>query len=86
MWRPSGAPLFGAAARVLPSSTPPGGTQVPDEVGDSIAPSAAGGQPRTWGAGYATSIRVGKILEEAERKAARFPRLRAARGDLRAQT
>ena len=49
----------------------PGGTQVPDEVGDAIA-RALREASANLGAGYATSIRVGKILEEAEHKAARF--------------
>ena len=49
----------------------PGGTQVPDEVGDAIA-GALREASANLGAGYATSIRVGKILEEAEHKAARF--------------
>ena len=49
----------------------PGGTQVPDEVGDAMA-LALREASANLGAGYATSIRVGKILEEAEGKAARF--------------
>jgi len=49
----------------------PGGTQVPDEVGDAIARTLREASANL-GAGYATSIRVGKILEEAEHKAARF--------------
>jgi len=49
----------------------PGGTQVPDEVGDAIA-RALRESSANLGAGYATSIRVGQILEEAEGKAARF--------------
>ena len=49
----------------------PGGTQVPDEVGDAMA-LALREASANLGAGYATSIRVGKILEEAEAKAARF--------------
>jgi len=49
----------------------PGGTQVPDEVGDAIA-LALRDASANLGAGYATSIRVGQILEEAEAKAARF--------------
>ena len=49
----------------------PGGTQVPDEVGDAIA-RALREASANLGAGYATSIRVGKILEEAEQNAARF--------------
>ena len=49
----------------------PGGTQVPDEVGDAIA-RALREASANMGAGYATSRRVGAILEEAEAKAARF--------------
>jgi cysteine desulfurase family protein (TIGR01976 family) len=49
----------------------PGGTQVPDEVGDAIA-RALREASANLGAGYATSLRVGQILDEAEAKAARF--------------
>ena len=49
----------------------PGGTQVPDEVGDAMA-RALREASANLGASYATSIRVGQILEEAEAKAARF--------------
>jgi cysteine desulfurase family protein (TIGR01976 family) len=49
----------------------PGGTQVPDEVGEAIA-WALREASANLGAGYATSRRVGRILEEAEHKAARF--------------
>jgi cysteine desulfurase family protein (TIGR01976 family) len=49
----------------------PGGSQVPDEVGDAIA-RALREASANLGAGYATSLRVQEILEEAERKAARF--------------
>ncbi len=49
----------------------PGGSQVPDEVGDAIA-RALREASANLGAGYATSLRVGEILEEAERKAAAF--------------
>src|SRR5713101_396528 len=49
----------------------PGGTQVPDEVGEAIA-RALREASANLGAGYATSRRVGEILEDAERKAARF--------------
>src|SRR5262249_13587470 len=49
----------------------PGGTQVPDEVGEAIA-RALREASANLGAGYATSQRVGAILEEAEHKAARF--------------
>jgi cysteine desulfurase family protein (TIGR01976 family) len=49
----------------------PGGSQVPDEVGDAIA-CALREASANLGAVYATSLRVKEILEEAERKAARF--------------
>ncbi|HEX4062083.1 MAG TPA: cysteine desulfurase-like protein [Streptosporangiaceae bacterium] len=49
----------------------PGGTQVPDEVGDAIA-AALREASANLGAGYATSFRVKEIFEEAEHKAARF--------------
>ena len=49
----------------------PGGTQVPDEVGDAIA-AALRVASANLGAVYATSLRVKEILEEAEDKAARF--------------
>ncbi len=49
----------------------PGGSQVPDEVGDAIA-RALREASANLGAGYATSLRVGEILAEAEGKAARF--------------
>src|SRR5205823_6443318 len=49
----------------------PGGSQVPDEVGDAIA-RALREASANLGAGYPTSRRVGAILEEAEHKAARF--------------
>ena len=49
----------------------PGGTQVPDEVGDAIG-RALREASANLGAGYATSLRVGQILAEAEAKAARF--------------
>ena len=49
----------------------PGGTQVPDEVGEAIA-RALREASANLGAGYATSRRVGAILAEAEAKAARF--------------
>src|ERR1700722_9759377 len=49
----------------------PGGTQVPDEVGDAIA-RALREASANLGAVYATSLRVGQILAEAEGKAARF--------------
>jgi cysteine desulfurase family protein (TIGR01976 family) len=49
----------------------PGGSQVPDEVGDAVA-RALREASANLGAGYATSFRVKAILEEAEAKAARF--------------
>jgi cysteine desulfurase family protein (TIGR01976 family) len=49
----------------------PGGSQVPDEVGDAIARTLREASANL-GAGYATSFRVKAILEEAEGKAARF--------------
>jgi cysteine desulfurase family protein (TIGR01976 family) len=49
----------------------PGGSQVPDEVGDAIA-AALREASANLGAVYATSLRVREILEEAEAKAARF--------------
>ena len=49
----------------------PGGTQVPDEVGEAIT-RALREASANLGASYATSRRVGEILEEAERKAAGF--------------
>ena len=49
----------------------PGGTQVPDEVGAAIA-LALREASANLGAGYATSLRVGQILQEAESNAARF--------------
>ena len=49
----------------------PGGSQVPDEVGNAIA-RALREASANLGAVYATSLRVQEILEEAEGKAARF--------------
>src|ERR1700739_389241 len=49
----------------------PGGSQVPDEVGDAIA-RALREASANLGAGYATSYRVREILERAEAGAARF--------------
>ncbi|MGZ6617822.1 MAG: cysteine desulfurase-like protein [Solirubrobacteraceae bacterium] len=49
----------------------PGGSQVPDEVGDAIA-RALREASANLGAGYATSLRVKEILEGAEARAARF--------------
>jgi cysteine desulfurase family protein (TIGR01976 family) len=49
----------------------PGGSQVPDEVGDAIARCLREASANL-GAGYETSKRVQAILEEAEAKAARF--------------
>jgi cysteine desulfurase family protein (TIGR01976 family) len=49
----------------------PGGSQVPDEVGEAIA-RALREASANLGAGYPTSQRVGAILTGAEHKAARF--------------
>jgi selenocysteine lyase/cysteine desulfurase len=49
----------------------PGGTQVPDEVGDAIA-RALREASANLGAGYGTSLRVKEILEQAEAGAARL--------------
>ncbi len=49
----------------------PGGSQVPDEVGDAIA-AALRDASANMGAVYATSLRVREILEQAEANAARF--------------
>jgi cysteine desulfurase family protein (TIGR01976 family) len=49
----------------------PGGSQVPDEVGDAIA-RALREASANLGAGYATSLRVKEILEQAEAHAASF--------------
>ncbi|HWE12746.1 MAG TPA: cysteine desulfurase-like protein [Solirubrobacteraceae bacterium] len=49
----------------------PGGSQVPDEVGEAIA-RALREASANLGAGYATSFRVREILEQAEVSAARF--------------
>jgi cysteine desulfurase family protein (TIGR01976 family) len=49
----------------------PGGSQVPDEVGEAIA-AALREASANLGAGYATSYRVKEILERAEANAARF--------------
>jgi cysteine desulfurase family protein (TIGR01976 family) len=49
----------------------PGGSQVPDEVGDAIA-RALREASANLGAGYATSYRVKEILEQAEARAAGF--------------
>jgi len=49
----------------------PGGSQVPDEVGDAIA-AALREASANLGAGYATSHRVGEILATAESNAAGF--------------
>ncbi|MDQ6817138.1 MAG: aminotransferase class V-fold PLP-dependent enzyme, partial [Actinomycetota bacterium] len=49
----------------------PGGTQVPDEVGDAIA-WALREASANLGAVYETSLRAKAILEDAERKAAAF--------------
>jgi cysteine desulfurase family protein (TIGR01976 family) len=49
----------------------PGGSQVPDEVGDAVARTLREASANL-GAGYETSRRVGEILEQAEANAARF--------------
>jgi cysteine desulfurase family protein (TIGR01976 family) len=49
----------------------PGGSQVPDEVGEAIARTMREASANL-GAGYATSLRVKQILEQAEAHAARF--------------
>ena len=49
----------------------PGGSQVPDEVGEAIA-RALREASANMGAGYATSRRVAEIVVEAEQGAARF--------------
>jgi cysteine desulfurase family protein (TIGR01976 family) len=49
----------------------PGGSQVPDEVGDAVA-RAMREASANLGAGYATSFRVKEILGRAEASAARF--------------
>src|SRR3954453_16180865 len=49
----------------------PGGTPVPDEVGDAIA-RALREASANLGATYATGDRVAAILEEAERRSAAF--------------
>jgi cysteine desulfurase family protein (TIGR01976 family) len=49
----------------------PGGSQVPDEVGDAVARTMREASANL-GATYETSLRVKAILEEAESKAARF--------------
>ena len=49
----------------------PGGSQVPDEVGDAIS-GALREASANLGAGYATSRRVAEILSSAEANAARF--------------
>src|ERR1700750_2829064 len=49
----------------------PGGSQVPDEVGDAMARTLREASAN-MGAGYETSRRVGRILERAEAGAPRF--------------
>src|SRR4051795_2293088 len=49
----------------------PGGSQVPDEVGDAIA-RALREASANLGAPYATGDRVAAILEEAEQRSAAF--------------
>ncbi len=62
---------FSALARGFAFFDAPGGSQVPDEVGDAIA-RALREASANLGAVYDTSLRVGQILAEAEEKAARF--------------
>jgi cysteine desulfurase family protein (TIGR01976 family) len=62
---------FSSLARGFAFFDAPGGSQVPDEVGDAIA-RALREASANLGAVYDTSQRVGQILEEAEGKAARF--------------
>jgi cysteine desulfurase family protein (TIGR01976 family) len=62
---------FSALARGFAFFDAPGGSQVPDEVGDAIARCLREASANL-GAVYDTSLRVGQILEEAEGKAARF--------------
>ena len=62
---------FSALRRGFAFLDAPGGSQVPDEVGDAIA-AALREASANLGAVYATSLRVKEILEEAENKAARF--------------
>src|ERR671927_33876 len=49
----------------------PGGSQVPDEVGEAVARTLREASANL-GAVYETSRRVGQILEQAESNAARF--------------
>src|SRR2546421_6054202 len=49
----------------------PGGSQVPDEVGDAVARTLREASANL-GAGYETSRRVAHIVSEAESRAARF--------------
>jgi cysteine desulfurase family protein (TIGR01976 family) len=62
---------FSALRRGFAFFDAPGGSQVPDEVGDAIA-RALREASANLGAVYDTSLRVGQILAEAEEKAARF--------------
>src|ERR1700759_774571 len=62
---------FGALKGDFAFLDAPGGSQVPDEVGDAIA-RALREASANMGAGYATSKRVGQILAEAEQNAAAF--------------
>ncbi|HEY1640048.1 MAG TPA: cysteine desulfurase-like protein [Streptosporangiaceae bacterium] len=62
---------FSALAQGFAFFDAPGGSQVPDEVGDAIA-RALREASANLGAVYDTSLRVGQILTEAEEKAARF--------------
>jgi cysteine desulfurase family protein (TIGR01976 family) len=62
---------FSALQRGFAFFDAPGGSQVPDEVGDAIA-RALRDASANLGAVYETSHRVGEILADAEGKAARF--------------
>jgi cysteine desulfurase family protein (TIGR01976 family) len=62
---------FSSLARGFAFFDAPGGSQVPDEVGEAIA-RALREASANLGAVYGTSLRVAEILAEAEAKAARF--------------
>jgi len=62
---------FSALAGEFTFLDAPGGSQVPDEVGDAVARTLREASANL-GAGYETSRRVGRILERAEADAARF--------------
>jgi cysteine desulfurase family protein (TIGR01976 family) len=62
---------FSALQQELTFFDAPGGSQVPDEVGDAVARTMREASANL-GAVYETSLRVGRILEQAETGAARF--------------